>query len=42
MSHTALLIGVTGGIGSATAQALGTRGWRLRALHRNPDQAATG
>lgn len=40
MTRTALIIGGTGGIGSETAQALVARGWRVRALHRNPVQAA--
>lgn len=40
----ALVIGATGGFGRATAQTLLADGWRVRALHRNPDQAraATG
>ena len=40
----ALVIGATGGFGRATAQALLAAGWRVRALHRNPDRAraATG
>jgi nucleoside-diphosphate-sugar epimerase len=36
-SRTALVIGVTGGIGGEVAQALIRRGWQVRALHRNPD-----
>jgi nucleoside-diphosphate-sugar epimerase len=40
----ALVIGATGGFGRAAAQALLADGWRVRALHRNPDRAraATG
>ncbi|HEY4344165.1 MAG TPA: SDR family NAD(P)-dependent oxidoreductase [Parvibaculum sp.] len=40
MTRTALIIGATGGIGSETALALGARGWRIRALNRNPARAA--
>jgi len=40
MTHTALIIGATGGIGSETALALLARGWRIRALNRNPAKAA--
>lgn len=40
MTRTALIIGATGGIGSETALALGARGWRIRALNRNPVKAA--
>lgn len=40
MEKVALVIGVTGGIGSETAQALIAAGWKVRALHRNPEQAA--
>ena len=36
---TALVIGVTGGIGGEVARALQARGWRVRALHRDPDRA---
>jgi nucleoside-diphosphate-sugar epimerase len=35
--RTALVLGATGGIGSEVAKLLLTRGWSLRALHRNPD-----
>jgi len=38
MTRTALIIGITGGIGSAVAHALLARGWRLRALHRQPER----
>lgn len=40
MTRTALFIGATGGIGSETALALLARGWRVRALNRNPARAA--
>lgn len=36
---TALIIGATGGVGSATAKALISRGWTVRALHRDPAAA---
>lgn len=35
----ALVIGATGGIGGAVAERLLAGGWRVRALHRNPDAA---
>jgi len=35
MKGTALIIGMTGGIGGATARALAARGFRIRAMHRN-------
>jgi nucleoside-diphosphate-sugar epimerase len=38
--RTALVIGATGGIGSEVAKALLARGWRVRALNRNPEAAA--
>lgn len=38
--RTALVVGITGGIGSEVARALLSRGWRVRALHRNPSMAA--
>ncbi len=34
---TALILGATGGIGGEVARRLVARGWRVRALHRNPD-----
>ena len=34
--NTALVLGITGGIGNEVALALLRRGWRVRALHRNP------
>jgi nucleoside-diphosphate-sugar epimerase len=40
MTRTALIIGATGGIGSETALALMGRGWKIRALNRNPEKAA--
>jgi nucleoside-diphosphate-sugar epimerase len=39
--QTALVIGVTGSIGSEVAAALVSRGWQVRALHRNPAAAMT-
>jgi nucleoside-diphosphate-sugar epimerase len=39
-TKTALVIGITGSFGGHTAQALLKRGWRLRALARNPEVAA--
>ena len=40
MNQTILIVGATGNIGSETARALLARGWRVRALHRDPEQAA--
>src|SRR4051794_23906828 len=40
MERTALVIGATGGIGGETAVALLARGWKVRALHRRPAEAA--
>jgi nucleoside-diphosphate-sugar epimerase len=40
MNRTALIVGATGGIGSETARALASSGWTVRALHRNPAEAA--
>lgn len=40
MDRTALVIGATGGIGGETAAALLARGWKVRALHRRPVEAA--
>jgi nucleoside-diphosphate-sugar epimerase len=37
---TALVIGATGGVGGAVARSLLARGWRVRALNRNPEAAA--
>jgi len=39
MKQTALIIGATGGVGSEVARVLLTRGWTVRALHRDPEQA---
>lgn len=41
-SQTALVIGPTGGIGGAVVAALQAQGWRVRALHRDPERARTG
>jgi nucleoside-diphosphate-sugar epimerase len=38
--RTALVLGITGGIGGEVARALLARGWHVRALHRNPHKAA--
>ena len=38
-TETALILGATGSVGNETAQALRRRGWRIRALHRNPARA---
>jgi nucleoside-diphosphate-sugar epimerase len=35
---TALVLGATGGVGGEVARLLVTRGWNVRALHRNPDE----
>ncbi|HEX7759666.1 MAG TPA: NAD(P)H-binding protein [Caulobacteraceae bacterium] len=35
----ALVIGATGGIGGELADLLSVRGWRVRALHRDPERA---
>src|SRR5215472_5914380 len=40
MERTALVIGATGGIGGEVAAALLVRGWKVRALHRRPEEAA--
>jgi nucleoside-diphosphate-sugar epimerase len=39
-TRTALILGATGGIGGELARTLLARGYRVRALHRNPAQAA--
>jgi nucleoside-diphosphate-sugar epimerase len=43
-SRTALVMGITGGIGNEVARSLLARGWQVRALHRRPDEVmdATG
>jgi nucleoside-diphosphate-sugar epimerase len=38
--RVALILGATGGIGGDVARQLFARGWRVRALHRNPDMLA--
>jgi nucleoside-diphosphate-sugar epimerase len=38
-TNRALVIGATGGIGGEVARALRARGWEVRALHRDPEQA---
>ncbi|MDB5436270.1 MAG: wcaG, partial [Phenylobacterium sp.] len=35
----ALVIGATGGVGGAVAERLLAGGWRVRALHRDPETA---
>jgi nucleoside-diphosphate-sugar epimerase len=40
-SRTALVLGITGGIGGELARVLLARGWQVRALHRRPDEAAS-
>jgi len=40
MNRTALIIGATGGIGSEAVRALVAHGWSVRAMHREPGQAA--
>lgn len=39
-SRTALVLGITGGIGGEVARTLLARGWQVRALHRRPDEVA--
>lgn len=41
MDRIALVIGATGGVGGEAARALLSAGWKVRALHRNPAQAAS-
>ena len=41
-NRTALVLGATGGIGGEVAKLLLTRGWNVRALHRNPDLLPAG
>ena len=40
-TRTALVIGITGGIGGEVARVLLARGWNVRALHRNPESVAS-
>jgi nucleoside-diphosphate-sugar epimerase len=40
--RTALVLGATGGIGGELARTLRARGWRIRALHRNPEGRGGG
>jgi nucleoside-diphosphate-sugar epimerase len=40
-SNKALVIGATGGIGGEVARALSSRGWEVKALHRDPARAAS-
>lgn len=40
--RTALVLGATGGIGGAVAEALAARGWIVRGLARDPAKAAEG
>ena len=40
-TKTALIVGITGGIGGEVARVLLSRGWQVRALHRNPTAAAS-
>ena len=44
MTHdrTVLVLGATGGIGGAVATCFAARGFRVRALHRNPDSLPSG
>jgi nucleoside-diphosphate-sugar epimerase len=37
-NRTALVLGATGGVGGEVARLLVTRGWTVRALHRDPDK----
>ncbi len=39
---TALVIGATGGIGGEVARTLVARGWRVKALHRDPERVRAG
>ena len=39
-TRTALILGATGNIGGEVAQRLAAQGWKVRALHRNPDGLA--
>jgi nucleoside-diphosphate-sugar epimerase len=39
-NRTALILGATGGAGYEIAKALARKGWRLRAMHRTPEDAS--
>ncbi len=39
MTKTVLVLGATGGVGGAVAEAMARNGWRVRALHRDPEAA---
>jgi nucleoside-diphosphate-sugar epimerase len=41
-NRTALVLGVTGGIGRTVAHLLSTRGWTVRAMHRDPGRLRGG
>jgi len=38
-SRVALIVGITGSLGSEVGAALLAQGWQVRAQHRNPDKA---
>ncbi|MDR3462589.1 MAG: NAD-dependent epimerase/dehydratase family protein [Beijerinckiaceae bacterium] len=38
----ALVLGLTGGVGGATAKALASHGWQIRAMARDPERARLG
>ena len=42
MDRTALVLGATGAAGQAVARAFLERGWKVRALHRDPERARQG
>ena len=42
MERTALILGATGGVGGTVARRLAQSGWRIRALHRNPQAVRAG
>ena len=42
INRTALVLGATGGVGGEVANLLRTRGWIVRALHRNPNALPAG
>ena len=41
MSPTVLILGITGGIGRAFANACQSKGWHIKAMHRDPSSAKT-